>query len=68
MDLQNASEERRAFVPTGEKEEDIKLSSAPVPYYTLYKKIAAVNAALIKERDDMKKERKAFFKSHPEIH
>lgn len=66
--LQNASEERRAFVPTGEKEEDIKLSSAPVPYYTLYKKIAAVNAALIKERDDMKKERKAFFKSHPEIH
>ena len=68
--LQHASEERRAFCVSDESETSAdsarEMSLSPISYYELYHKIAAVNAALIEERNEVKKARKAFFRAQGE--
>ena len=68
--LRHASEERRAFCVSDESETSAdsarEMSLSPISYYELYHKIAAVNAALIEERNGVKKARKAFFRAQGE--
>ena len=66
--LENASEERRAIVEKINDSDEKKFSDSPIPYYELYRKIAAVNAALIAERDGLKKSRREFFKKMEKLH
>lgn len=63
----HASKERKALIEAKQNASSdtaIKADSEPISYYELYKKIALVNAALIKERDDTEKERQEYLKKH----
>ena len=54
----HASKERRAIIEAkGSVSSEVSADNSPISYYDLYKKIAQVNAALIKERNDTEREK-----------